>query len=455
MKEKFTINNNYAAAELIGGVLLVAIAVLAFAVLQFYLYPDLPPIDENIKLIGYVNDNGVAVIEHVGGKSLTDYRIIVKNIDGTTISSKEYKNESPCWNIGGCKYPLEEIGYGPLSNESQQVQILIFSYNDDGSEQMVFDGILSGKIDKYKPYMPILISSLRSDSPDEDLICYSDTLNPEINATTYIYNWLVNSIPYAEVIMPFDTNSNNFTRDYSGNGLDGFVRDCIWMEDGIVGGCYYFGGSKEFISIEADLPPSFDDIAHNDFTISIWVKSNFMYEDNKIILEIRKDTKNYVRLFQEDGRFNFGVCIDDDKKSVITANVQSDEWYHVVTVWEADSGYLAIYLDGICSTDRGDTSFSCGAHTGISLGHGNSGSGGYWFGLLDELEVYNHVLSAEQINQIYLSQKNGGYEERVLVSQETNIGQVWQVIVTPNDGVIDDTPVISNTLKIINYPGGK
>jgi len=45
MKEKFTINN-YAVAELIGGVLLVAIAVLAFAGLQFYLYPDLPPIDE-------------------------------------------------------------------------------------------------------------------------------------------------------------------------------------------------------------------------------------------------------------------------------------------------------------------------------------------------------------------------------------------------------------------------
>jgi hypothetical protein len=109
MKEKFTINNNYAAAEIIGGVLLVAIAVLAFAVLQFYLYPDLPPIDENVKLIGYVNDNGVAVIEHAGGKSLTDYRIIVKNIDGTTISSKDYKNESPCWNIGECKYPLEEI----------------------------------------------------------------------------------------------------------------------------------------------------------------------------------------------------------------------------------------------------------------------------------------------------------------------------------------------------------
>jgi len=455
MKGKITFNNNYAAAEIIGGVFLIAIAVLSFAVLQFYLFPDLPPIDENVKLIGYVNDYGVAVIEHVGGKSLSNYRIIVRNTDGTLISSDNYRNVTPCWNIGDCKYPLEDIGYGSLYNESDKVQISIFSLNEDGTEQMVFDGILSGKTEKYIPFTPMLISSLRTDSSDEDLICYTDTINPDINATTYIYNWLVNGIPFAEVIMPFDTNSNTFTRDYSGNGLDGFVRDCIWLEDGVVGGCYYFGGSKEFISIEVNLHPSFDDIAHNDFTISIWVKSNFMYEDNKIILEIRKDTKNYVRLFQADNRFIFGVCIDDIKKSVVTANVQSDVWYHLVTVWEADSEYLAIYLNGICSTERGDVSFSCGSHTGLSLGHGNSGSGGYWFGLLDELEVYNHVLSADQITQIYISQKDGDSSERVFVSQETNIGEVWQVIVTPNDGIIDGTPLASNTLKIINYPGGK
>ena len=227
------------------------------------------------------------------------------------------------------------------------------------------------------------------------------------------------------------------------------------VQNGVVGGCYNFGGSKEYIAIEVNLPPSFDDIAHNDFTISIWVKSNFMYQDNKIIFEIRKNTKNYVRLFQSDNKFVFGVCTDDNKKSVVTPNVVSDVWYHIATVWEASSEYLAIYLNGTCFTDRGDTSFSCGSHTGLSLGHGNSGSGGYWFGLLDELEVYNYILSDDQINQIFISQKDGDTSERVFVSEETEIGETWQVIVTHNDSFSDGTPVASNTLKIINYPGGK
>jgi hypothetical protein len=455
MNGKLLFQNKYAISDIVSGIFLIAIAVLAFAVLRFYLFPDLPPVDENIKLIGYVNENGVAVIEHVGGKSLSNYCILVKNANGTLISSNYYRNVTPPWKIGDCKYPLDEISYGHLNNENDKVQISIFLLNKDGSEQMIFDGILSGKNQKYIPNAPMLVSSLRTDTSDEDLICYTDSINPDINNTTYIYNWLVDGKPIAELIMPFDTNSSSLTKDYSGNEFHAFVRDCAWIKDGVVGGCYYFGGSKEYISLEDNIPPSFNDIAHNNFTISIWVKSNFTYEDNKIILEIRNDTKNYIRLYQKDNRFYFGVCIDDMKKSVITSNIQSNIWYHICAVWKAEEQNLAIYLNGVCYTQRGDNSFSCGAHSGLFFGHGTSGSGGYWWGFIDELELYNYVLSDDQINQIYISQKSGNTSERVFVSEETSIGQSWQVIVTPNDSIEDGTPVESNILTIINYPGGK
>ena len=41
-----------------------------------------------------------------------------------------------------------------------------------------------------------------------------------------------------------------------------------------------------------------------------------------------------------------------------------------------------------------------------------------------------------------------------MVSEETSLGDIWQCIVTPNDGVQDDIPVYSNILRIVNYPGG-
>jgi hypothetical protein len=451
MKRNTTFKGSYAVVEVIGGVLLLGIAVFSVVFIAPYLNPDLPPIDQNIKLMGYVDENGMAIIEHYGGRSFSNYRIIVRDINGTLISSNDYHDE---WKLGQCRYPLVYIGYGPLVDQNDYVSIMVIDMDDPENQQTVFNGELNGNFIKYKSHCPILISSYDEDSPDEDLICYSYPVIPDINATTYIYNWKVNNKPLATLIMPFDTNSSSYTKDYSGHGLDGFVRDCIWEEDGVVGGCYFFGGSKEYISIEIDLPPCFYNISTNDFTISIWVKSNFMDEDNKIIYEIRKDTKNYVRLYQQNDRFCFGVCTDTMKKSVVSGSVLSNTWYHVGAVWDADQEYLEIYLDGVCYTERGDTSFSCGSHTGLSLGHGNSGSGGYWFGYLDELEVYDYILSPYQIYQIYLSQKSGQTDRRVFVSEETSLGQVWQVTVTPNDGTQDGTPIDSNTLKIINYQGG-
>jgi len=455
MKGNITLNDNYAVSEVVGGMLLIVIALLTFAAIMFYLFPTLEPVDESIKLQGYVTDDGTAVIEHVGGKSIYNYRVIVNQVNGTSIGSKDYRDLESPWEIGECTYPLNDIGYGPLVDQNDMVEITIYTLNENGGEQEVFNGVLKGNTVNYNPNTPILISSLRDDTPDEDLTCYSYPIIPDVNATTYIYNWKVNNLPLAEVIMPFNTNSTTTTKDYSGSGLDGLVRDCEWTKNGIVGGAYRFGGSKEHIVVEAGLPPSFSNIANNNFTISIWVNSSYMNQDNKIILEIRNDTKNYIRLYQEDDAFNFGVCVDDTKRSVKTGYSQSNVWYHVAAVWDADQKSLAIYVNGVVSTERGDDTFSCGSHTGLSIGHGNSGSGGYWYGYLDEVEIYNKVFSSDQIYQIYIGQKDGQYDKRTFVSEETNLGESWQCFVTPNDSARDGTTIASNILQIVNYPGGK
>jgi len=74
---------------------------------------------------------------------------------------------------------------------------------------------------------------------------------------------------------------------------------------------------------------------------------------------------------------------------------------------------------------------------------------------MDDAQVYDRVLSGDQIYQIYLSTKDGDSDERVIVSEETSLGDIWQCIVTPNDGAQDGTPVASNFLKIIEYGGGE
>ena len=89
----------------------------------------------------------------------------------------------------------------------------------------------------------------------------------------------------------------------------------------------------------------------------------------------------------------------------------------------------------------------------LELGHA-SASSRFWYGYIDEFEVYDRVLSADQIYQTYISTKDGDSDKRVVVSGETIFGDVWQCIVTPNDGTQDGTSIESNILNIVIYGGG-
>ena len=451
MRRNKAFQNKYASSEVVGGIILILIAVLSFTVIRAYLFPDFEPIDINVELEGYVTDSGSAVVEHVGGEEISDYKVIVSNTDGTLIGSKQYRNLDPEWRIGQCIYPLEDIGYPPLILDTDKVEVSIYIYNKEGDEQEVFRGILSGSLE-YISDNPVLISSLKTNTPDEDLICYSYPIIPNINATSFIYSWKRNGDPIAGVILPFNTENNDTCKDYSGNGIDGTLVGPIWVQDGIVGGAYYFQGSSEYLTMS--LPSVFDDIPNNDFTVSLWLKCSDIDASNSIILMAAKDNSNFMELFIYDNQIHFGIVYDGIKDAVRTENLSSDTWYHIAAVWEADEDKLYIYCNGELSIEAGYRNFAMGTGVGLlEIGHG-SASSQFFEGYADEFEVYNRAISQEQNFQNYLSTKDGFYDRRVIVSKDTSIGDTWQCIVTPNDAVQDGTPVYSNILSIINYPGG-
>jgi len=76
------------------------------------------------------------------------------------------------------------------------------------------------------------------------------------------------------------------------------------------------------------------------------------------------------------------------------------------------------------------------------------------YDLIDEIKIYNRVLSPEQIYQNYQSTKDGNYSKRVIVSEETCLWESWKCIITPNDSQQDDVSTESNMITIISYPGG-
>ena len=372
MKKNVSFIDEFAVSEVVGAMLLVLIALIAFAAIYMYVFPlPIPAPEPTAKLKGYVTDDGTAVLEHMGGESLSAYRIDVRQMDGTLIDTTTYQNENDPWEIGKCNYPPTNM---PLLTENDKVNIDVYEIYDDGSEHQVFTGILTGKRKIVEPSIPsmlMLISSLRTDTIDEDLICYNYTIDPTIDASTYIYNWLVNGKSITDLLMPFNTDSLGNVKDYSGNGNNGTAYGPSWTENGVVGGAYQFDGVDDHISI----PYCFDAPFIDDLTVDGWINTS---SQNGIISSYNRN--KYWELGVTNGKIKWSTTAGDGTKDLTgISNVNDGRWHYVAANYKSFTGESTIYVDGkqdIKSNEHGQ---------GELLGTGESPNG--WIGTGPETEI--------------------------------------------------------------------
>jgi len=340
MKKNISFSDEYAVSELVGGLMLILIALVAFSVIYMYVFPlPIEPAASNVKLMGYVNDEGFAVIEHMGGEALSSYKIDVRHTNGTLIGTTSYREIEDSWEIGESIYPL--IGMYLLTEEDK-VWVTVYSIHDDSSEEAIFDGILIGKGSVVPPIpppeTPMLISSLRTNTIDEDLICYNDTITPAINALTYIYNWSVNGSPILSLLLPFDTNSSDTAKDYSGNGNDGTVVGPIWDGNGIVGGAYQFDGVDDYISLPDSSVANFID----EITVEAWINTS---ASSGTIASFERDV--YWELAMNSGNIVWSTTVGVDTADTTGGlSVNDDSWHHIAVTYDSSFGENRIYVDG-------------------------------------------------------------------------------------------------------------
>ena len=140
--------------------------------------------------------------------------------------------------------------------------------------------------------------------------------------------------------------------------------------------------------------------------------------------------------------------VSDDRSSSPIKMPSVEDWIKRDPVSWSDDRW-----NGELFTKVGDRTSLGSGKCLLEIGHGTSSSK-FWKGNLDELEVYKTALTHKQIYQVYLTTKDGNYDKRVMISEVTNLGEYWQCVVTPNDGIQDDIPVYSNILRIKKYKGG-
>jgi len=379
----------------------------------------------------------------MGGDALNYSRIklIVKIGD-------EYRSKPPLIEING--NGLWECGEYVRYPYSGNLTISVMIVDEDSNTILLHGKLERGITEWIGAVPPLLVSTLRTNSDDEDLTCYALS-QQNFDATTYIYNWKKNGISIYEVLLPFDTQSNSVSRDYSGNGYNATVDGAVWIAGGRVGGAYSFDGNGG--GLVCPLPSIFIDW-NNSFTITFWMYSMDIESDNtrRCLCEVYVDQNDSLQIFQYNSSLQIGLELNGTNISRASSTLSNNTWYFVAISWNGSN--LTIYINGTrCPSIPGDTNYQNGNTSSLTIGYRSDGSN-VFYGYIDEFYIYRYARSPHQIYQDYLDMRNGSSDHRTLVADETSIGDSWSCTITPNDSTRDADSVDSNVIVITAYGGG-
>jgi hypothetical protein len=202
---------------------------------------------------------------------------------------------------------------------------------------------------------------------------------------------------------PFNGNAN----DETGNGHDGIVYGATLTSDrfGNPNSAYRFDGADDYIDIMNASDFGFN---NESFSVSVWA----------LVIENRPVYETFVGLGSDArqhhiSKWRFGHAFytefDHGPSQVSYApegGLQTDTWYHLVSVVNMESGNMEFYGDGILRGTNTLIDFDFSSNTVLRFGvRGDlytGAYGDYLLGVVDDVRIYNRALIAEEITQLYL-----------------------------------------------------
>ena len=190
-----------------------------------------------------------------------------------------------------------------------------------------------------------------------------------------------------------DEGSGTTDIDWSGNGFNIRLTDTTW-EDGV------FGGAVHFHGVGYGYVDNFR-YSDNAITVCAWVWHD-AFRIGKIERYVTVGPSVTVIRKEADGRLHFYIKTDGNLRHLWVTDVLTEgQWHHVAGTWDGVTQRL--YIDGVKIASQapsgvlGDTS-----NIKMSLG------GEPFNGMLDEVRIYNRVLTQNEI-QVVMQRKESPF----------------------------------------------
>ena len=221
----------------------------------------------------------------------------------------------------------------------------------------------------------------------------------------------INQIPASSLLS--DYRFSGSAVDATGNNNGTLQNSPLLTTDrfGIANKAYSFNGSTQYMSTATRYTNP------TDFSLSIWFKTSTVTGGNLLSFgNIQTGLSgNYDRqvYMNNAGQIYFGIY----PGAVVTVNSASsynDNAWHLVTAILSSTGGMSLYVDGLMvgsnPTATAARNFSGYWKAGFEnhLGWTSAPSSNYFNGLLDDILIYNRVLSVGEINSLYVSPDGAG-----------------------------------------------
>lgn len=246
----------------------------------------------------------------------------------------------------------------------------------------------------------------------------------------------------------FDDSTNPEQDEVGGN--DGTVYGATWTADGIKNGAMTFDGEDDYVDCGSDTSLDLE-----NFTIIAWVKlyetgPDYPSKNNNLVAKKYGTIGWSFFVYQNIGKLSFDFFYESGsghQSYVGDTELQTDTWYHVaITVSNGNS--IKFYLNGTPDGEATPTESFIYPDRPLMIGKSESGYyGGFTNGTIDEVKVYNHVLSEAEILQDYNDE--GLIYSPADLNKDGAVDIYDLVIVTSHFGKTQTHPDWNNTSDVI------
>jgi hypothetical protein len=231
-----------------------------------------------------------------------------------------------------------------------------------------------------------------------------------------------------------------------GNGA-ALIKGPIWIKGRVGSSSISLDGKDDVLALDKDLSLSYP------FSISVWMRAD---GNGVVSLSSPLSAAPYFNLGLSQGSVFMGFRPDTGTDNTqITAPAPLEEWIHIVGVFASNTD-KKLYANGnLMATSQASKGFNAQA-TVFSIGRNRVISPSYMKGVVDEIRLYQRVLSEDEIKELYQNPEQNPDQPRINIVSPTK-SSAWPVptnltvttnLLNPKNVAITKAEFFDGTTKI-------